>query len=364
MRLTSEICSDLPRAQRVDCRRKTAAALQREWLAELVWGEDQNTCWQAQIWLGIFPVNWRQLIDPDLLAQQITSIRRNLNGTFAELLGAMVVDPALQISLNGPANTKQDPNENLARELLELFSLGEGNYNEQDVREAARALTGYRLNKQRQLQLDPSRQDHSRKTILGRTAPFDGLSLASWLAEQPATARNITFRLWRRLVGLKPSVERLDALATGWREANLSIPWVMNAIQSSPEALESRRLGLRLADPLEMVARSLRLLGSRHPDAISIALRGLRTMGQMPFEPPSVKGWPVNEQWLNLRRLQDRRRTLQALLADEEVWAAAQMPPELSSDLTPIKPLSIVLPARVSRENLALLFSDPVWQLA
>ena len=93
----------------------------------------------------------------------------------------------------------------------------------------------------------------------------------------------------------------------------------MATIQATPEARDSRGRGLRLADPLEVLARSLRLLGSRHPDALAIGARAGAAMGQAPFEPPSVKGWPVNEQWLNLRWLQARRRGLQQLLTDEEV---------------------------------------------
>jgi uncharacterized protein (DUF1800 family) len=275
-----------------------------------------------------------------------------------------VLDPALQLSLNGPANHKGNPNENLARELLELFSLGEGHYEEVDVREAARALSGYRLDAEQMLVLDPRRHDFGTKTILGRTTSFNGESLAGWLSEQPATARHITSRLWLQQVGTPPPSRRLEAIASGWRLKQLSIPWLMTAIQAAPEAIESRKRGLRLADPIEVVARSLRLLGSRHPDALAISLRGLRAMGQPPFEPPSVKGWPVNEHWLNLGWLQARRRTLQALIADEEVWAARQLPAELSANLTPIAPLSLSLPAASTRENLSLLFADPVWQMA
>jgi hypothetical protein len=106
------------------------------------------------------------------------------------------------------------------------------------------------------------------------------------------------------------------------------------------------------------------LLGSRHPDALAISLDGLRSMGQAPFEPPSVKGWPHNAQWLNLRWLQARRRSLQALLADEEVWSSAQLPAQLSAGLTPIPTLALSLPAAASRANLSALFADPVWQLA
>jgi uncharacterized protein (DUF1800 family) len=360
-------CSALQREQRGACRREQAHALQHQWLATLAWGNGTISATEAariQLWLGIFPVNWRQLPDAALLERQIATLHRCLPGSFPALLTAMVLDPALQLSLNGPANHRRNPNENLARELLELFSLGEGHYSEGDVREAARALSGYRLTADRQLVLDPRRHDPGPKTILGRTDAFDGASLADWLAEQPATARHITSRLWLRLVGTPPPPQRLEALASGWRQQQLAIPWLLQAIEASPEATLSRQQGLRLADPLEVVARSLRLLGSRHPDALAISLRGLRAMGQAPFEPPSVKGWPHNTQWLHLRWLQARRRGLQALLADEEVWASAQLPAELPATLTAISPLGLHLPASASRGNLSALFADPVWQLA
>jgi uncharacterized protein (DUF1800 family) len=355
-------CSSLPRERRGACKREQALALQRRWLSELVW-DSTGTAFQVQLWLGVFPVNWRQLPDVGLLEQQISTIRRSLGGGYGQLLTAMVLDPALQLSLNGPANHRRQPNENLARELLELFALGEGNYSEVDVREAARALTGYRLSGEGELVLDPRRHDPELKTILGRTEAFTGESLAGWLAEQPATARYISGRIWRQLVGTPPKQLRLQELAAGWRQRQLSIPWLLAAIQATPEARDSRERGLRLADPLEVAARSLRLLGSRHPDALAIGVRAATAMGQAPFEPSSVKGWPVNEQWLNLRWLQARRRGLQQLLTDEEVWASAALPSELSAGLTPIPPLGLGLPAAATRENVAALWADPVWQL-
>jgi uncharacterized protein (DUF1800 family) len=200
-------CSALPREQRGACRRQRAEALQHQWLATLAWGNGTIPAAQAariQLWLGVFPVTWQQLPDAALLEQQIATIRQHQAGSYTALLTAMVRDPALQLSLNGPANHRRNPNENLARELLELFSLGEGHYSETDVREAARALTGYRLTADRQLVLDLRRHDSGPKTILGRTAAFDGASLAVWLAQQPATARHITNRLWLQRVGTPP----------------------------------------------------------------------------------------------------------------------------------------------------------------
>ncbi|MFZ0408716.1 MAG: DUF1800 family protein [Cyanobium sp.] len=360
-------CQNLSREQLADCRRQQAQQLQEQWLITLGWGSSaisRSEARRIQLWLGIFPVHWQQLPSALLLQRQVETLQRQLGGEFGGLLSAMLLDPALQLSLNGPANQKERPNENLARELLELFSLGEGNYTETDVINTARALTGYRLDADQQLVLNPRHHDSGLKTILGRTQSFESPDLAQWLSQQPATARNIVVRLWQRMIGPLPQRTRLKTLAEAWRQQKLSIPWLINTLQQSPEAQVSRHQGLRLSDPLEVIARSLRLLGSQHPEAIAISLRGLRAMGQAPFEPPSVKGWPTNSQWLQLRWLQARRRTLQQLLANEEVWASRQLPPELSRALTGIQPLTINLPASATRENLALLFTDPVWQLA
>ena len=360
-------CPDFQREQRAQCRRSKARSLQRRWLEALTWGNKDlspNKAKEIQLWLNIFPVNWRQLPDSLFLEQQIDTIHTNMHASYKYLLEGMVLDPAIQISLNGTSNHRQNPNENLARELLELFTLGEGQFTEKDIQESARALTGYRLNSNHKLLLIDRRHDNGVKQILKRSEKFNGSSLALWLGEQTATAHNITKRVWLRLVGTHPSAIRLDKLADDWRRNKLSIPWLVDEIQTSQEALLSRRNGLRIADPLEMISRSLHLLNSRHPDALSISLQGLRAMGQMPFEPPSVKGWPTNTQWLQTRWMRARRRTLQNLIADEEAWASANLPPELSSELTPIPPLNLRLPAAPSRENLLMLFSDPVWQLA
>ena len=356
-------CRDLPRKQKAGCKRQVSQALKEVWLHRLTWGPDQQRSWDVQLWLGIFPVHWRQLSDPSLLNGQIEAISAALDSTYSDLLVAMVTNPALQISLNGPANHRRKPNENFARELLELFSVGEGHFSEMDVSEAARALTGFRLDGQGTLELVSRRHDQGQKTVLGKTAAFDGISLARWLAQQPATAEFIAQRVWRQLIGTTPPVQRLQALARTWRLQGLSLPWLMSELRMSPEAKQSRTAGLKLSDPIDLVARSLRLIGSRHPDAIALSLRGLRAMGQAPFEPPNVSGWPVNEEWINLRWLQARRRTILRLLRDEEIWETRSLPLRLDNALTGRAPLTLSLPAESNRETLAQLFRDPVWQL-
>jgi uncharacterized protein (DUF1800 family) len=345
------------------CKRETGLKLQQDWIGRLTFGPTPLEDRLIQLWLGIFPVNWNQLGNPHLLVLQIETIRAHLNGTYPELLGAMVADAALQISLDGLHNHRQSPNENLSRELLELFSLGQGNYVERDVVEAARALTGYRLQNDGSLSIDPRRHDEGPKTILGRTAAFDGPSLVEWLGQQPATAQNITSRIWLQLVGSQPPTRRIAAIARDWQKHNLSIPWLIETLLFSPEAAASIRAGDMLRDPIDLMVASLALIGSHHPDAFVAARLHLGRMGQVPFEPPSVKGWPVNDQWLKRRGLQARRRGLQALLADAEVWASRSLPDQLISQLTPIPPITLSLPAKPSRDTLAQLFNDPVWQL-
>lgn len=361
--MTSSPCPTLPNGKPAPgCRAREAQALQQRWLQRLAFGPDPAQDQLVQLWLGIFPVSWRQLKDVTLLNRQVDTIRRSLSGTYTDLLQAMVVDPALQTSLNGLKNLRSQPNENLARELLELFSLGEGHYGEQDVINAARALTGYRLTPEGAVALDPARHDDGNKTILGRTAPFDALALVTWLCEQPATARHITRRLWPSLVGPPPKSGRVEAIAAAWQRQNLSLPWLVSTLRTSPEAQAAR--GQRVDSPITMVVRSLSLLDSRHPDALVISRQHLTAMGQPPFDPPSVKGWPVNTEWINLRWFDARRRGLQNLLADEEVWNASQPPSQLLPSLTPTPPLTFSLPVTTTRETLGLLFSDPVWNLS
>ena len=172
MPTTTSNCLRQPKGKaRNRCRASAARVLQEEWLERLAFGPSREADRLVQIWLGVFPVRWNQL-PPDgsrMLASQIQAIRDHLDGTYGDLLGAMLTNPAVQISLNGPANRRQNPNENLARELLELFSLGEGNYREADVIAVARVLTGYRLNRERELVVVPRRHHQGAVTILGRT---------------------------------------------------------------------------------------------------------------------------------------------------------------------------------------------------
>jgi len=165
---------------------KEAQELQIRWLERLAFGPSRTEDQLVQLWLGLFPVSWRQVADIRWLEDQMAAIRANLQGSYTDLLQAMVRDRALQTSLNGLGNRRKRPNENLARELLELFSLGEGNYSERDVSEAARALTGYRRAADGKLFIDPKLHDDSLKSILAEVHPtMDPYLWLGWPSNPP-----------------------------------------------------------------------------------------------------------------------------------------------------------------------------------
>jgi uncharacterized protein (DUF1800 family) len=356
-------CGDRTSRQRLSpvCRARANRDLQHYWLDQLAFGPERKRDELVQMWLGIFPVAMHQVRSPGFLLEQVNTIRANMAGSYKDLLLAMVQNGAVQRSLNNTDNKKEQPNENMARELLELFSLGEGSYTERDVIETARALTGYRLTSENVLEYLPDLHDDKPQTILGRRKVFTAVSLVDWLCEQPQTAIHIIGRVWPTLVGPKAKKQRIKSIALKWREKDLSLPWLVETLRQSEEAIEAT--GRRVDSPVMMMSRSLALIGSRHPDALSIGCHNLKAMGQNLFNPPSVKGWPTNTDWINLRWFEARRRGLLALIGDEEVWASRELPEEIKPTVTAIQPLTISLPARSSRENVTKLLADPVWQL-
>lgn len=161
-----------------------------------------------------------------------------------------------------------NPNENLAREPMELFSLGEGIFSEKDLQEAAWALSGYRMSPDGIAQLQSHLHDDAEKAILGVRGRFDAHRLVQLLVRQEATTYTIGRRLWRHLVGPLQSSERSMALAQEWQRTGLDLPWLYRNLLETPEARQSMAIGGMIRDPIDLVVARLSLLGSRHPDAL------------------------------------------------------------------------------------------------
>jgi uncharacterized protein (DUF1800 family) len=280
------------------------------WLDRLVATDSPLIERMTWFWHGHFATSAQKVRNARLMLAQNETFRRLGLGDFGVLAHAMVADPAMLIWLDGQKNTAKAANENLAREFMELFTLGIGAYSEQDVRAAAKALTGWKVDRDAATATTaPKQHDPSTKTVLGQTGPLDANSLVDILVGNPASPRFIARRLWSRLVGPAAGTDVLDRLAAAYGPQR-DIRAVLRAIAAEPGFRDEKSTLVR--PPVEWAVglmRTLRIRPATLPEAEQAKLlAGLRGMGQVPFLPPSVGGWPAGAAWLTtsagLARLQ------------------------------------------------------------
>jgi uncharacterized protein (DUF1800 family) len=252
--------------------------------------------------------------------------RRLGGGDFRALAQAMIVDPAMLVWLDGEGNSVGKPNENLAREFMELFTLGVGNYTEDDVRQAARALTGWQVDLPTDsASLNPRRHDPGPETVLGASRAFDASSLVDLLLSEPVSARFVAGRIWRRFVSdTPPDPATLDGLVAAYGPARDTTA-LLRAAVSTPAFRDPASVLVR--EPVEWLVgalRALRLPASKVPAA---ALRGgLTGLGQVPFFPPNVGGWPAGTPWLTTAAALTRVKLAQALVSAGDLAPVADAP--------------------------------------
>ncbi len=235
---------------------------------------------------------------------------------YGELLTRVAHDPALLLWLDAPENTRGRPNENLARELMELFTLGVGSYAETDVKEAARALTGWTVQNGRCCD-DPVRHDDGEKTILAHRGRWRGNDLIAMLLEHPATAHRLAGRICRLLLCEAAALEDdVAALAAGLRERRLDTGWAIETVLRSRRFFASENLGGRISGPPEFVVGAVRALEVFDPFPNTLVLaEWVGSLGQDLFYPPSVGGWAGGRAWLSTRGAIGRARFAADLVA-------------------------------------------------
>src|SRR5262249_28904270 len=235
---------------------------------------------------------------------------------FGRLLGRAVRDPALLVWLDAPANRRGHPNENLARELMELFTLGIGHYTEGDVREAARALTGWTVNDAGRSGGGAARHDDGEKVILGRRGRWTGADLVAMLLEHPATARRLAWRVCELFLGEGAYDAAMSrALADGLRRRDLDVGWAVETVLRSRAFFAERNLGRRVLGPVEYVVGAARALELFDPPSSTLVLaEWAARLGQDLFYPPNVGGWPGGRSWLTTRAVIGRANYAAALV--------------------------------------------------
>ena len=293
------------------------------WLAEMLSTPSPLTEKMTLFWHGHFATSQQKVRSANLMYRQNVMLRRYSTGNFGALLREVAKDPAMLIFLDGAQNRKEAPNENFAREVMELFTLGEGNYTERDIKEVARAFTGWSINPELgEFRFYRTAHDGGVKTLFGQEGKFNGDDIVTLLLQQPATGEFIVSKLWREFVSPEPDAAAVRQLATDWRAANYEIKPLLREMFLSEAFWSPASRGVLVKSPVDLVVGSLRQFRFSVEDPAPFAVI-LRQLGQDLFNPPNVKGWPVGDAWLNTTTLLARKGFLNRLFrADEMVKPA------------------------------------------
>jgi uncharacterized protein (DUF1800 family) len=267
------------------------------------------------LWHNHFATSNAKVHDVGAMQRQNNTLRKYAKAGFGELLNAAVREPALLNFLDAPANRKGHPNENLGRELMELFTLGVGNYTETDVKEAARTLTGWTV-EDGVFAEATGRHDDGEKTILGKSGKWTGSDLVQILLEHVATAQRIAGRLCEAFFGEKAvSPDAVKLLGDELKHRKLDFGWAVETILRSQLFFADGNLRTRVLSPMEFIVGTARALEMFDPAPSTLALADWSgRFGQDLFEPPNVGGWPGGRSWLSPRTMIGRANFVNALL--------------------------------------------------
>jgi uncharacterized protein (DUF1800 family) len=276
-------------------------------------------------WHGHFATSMEKVRNAYFMWRQNELFRRLATGNWLELLTLAGQDPAMLIWLDQAQSRKEHPNENFAREVMELFSLGEGHYTEKDVAEGARALTGWSLDRLNEKFIyRPFFHDNGIKTFLGRTGNLNGEDVMAQIVAQPQAARFITARLWNYFAGQPPPDSLNDALAAVFRESGNNFKPLLRVLFRSEEFYGDDIIRNQVKSPVQWLVGSARLLECDLPP-VQISWGITRNLGQDLFAPPNVKGWDGGITWITTN-------TLLARYNDAVTLVHGTFPPLAASD--------------------------------
>jgi uncharacterized protein (DUF1800 family) len=290
-------------------------------------------------WHGHFATNYNKVEEVALMHKQCEMLRKLAWGDFRELAQAISRDPAMLIYLDGESNTRENPNENYGRELLELFTLGHGNYTEADVRAAARAFTGWGRDGEKFI-FNAEMHDDGPKEFLGQKGNFDGGDIVDAVAKHPATARYIAGKLLKFFACPEPARAAVAEAGEIFTQCGRNIKDFLHHVFLSKYFYSSACRRTRIASPVEYVVGVCRALGAR------ITAGDLRQylvdMGQELFAPPNVKGWDGEKKWINAAAWAARLAFAQHI---------AELPQENALgerfDVTPLVPADMSEPPKI-----------------
>ena len=312
------IATEKSQQEQAKARRKQSAqdlkSLNLTWLNQMINSEAQLREKMSLFWHGHFAC---RVINIYFQQQMLHEIRTNALGDFGTLLRSVSKSPAMLLFLNNQQNKKQHPNENFAREVMELFTMGRGNYTEQDVKEAARAFTGWSTNARGEFVDRKNLHDMGQKTFLGKTGNFDGDDIIDIILEQKATAKFITEKVYRFFVNDTVNSAEVSALAHLFYQQNYDILKLLENIFTSDWFYSDKNIGNRIKSPVELLVGIRRLIPMELEKPES-QLIFERVLGQVLFYPPNVAGWPGGTNWIDSSTLMVRLRLARVLTNADE----------------------------------------------
>jgi uncharacterized protein (DUF1800 family) len=290
------------------------------WVYRMLFGPDPLAERLVLMWHNHFATSVEKVNDLGWMRRQNATFRRHAGAPFGELLRATVREPALLVWLDAQDNHKGKPNENLARELMELLTLGVGHYTEGDVKEAARALTGWTVVGD-SFREDPQQHDDGEKVVLGKRGRWTGTDLVAMLLEDPATAERLAWRICETFLGeADVAASGIRLLASGLWQRDLDIGWAVGTVLRSRAFHEGRGQCGRVVSPVEFVIGAVRALELFEPPPSTLLLAEWATrLGQDLFYPPNVGGWPGGRSWISAGAMIGRTNFAAALAGGRDI---------------------------------------------
>jgi uncharacterized protein (DUF1800 family) len=286
------------------------------WVEEMAHGDHPLRERMTLFWHGLFTSSYRSVKRGDLMIRQNELFRAHALGSYGKLLHAILQDPAMLVYLDNNSNKRGKPNENLAREVMELFSLGEGHYTEADIKAAARALTGNTM-LGGEFRFAPREHDYGVKTILGVTGRHRASNLADILLEQDACSIWIASRLLEYFEGYPAPQARVERYAHLLEEHAFEVAPILRALFLDPDFYREELIGAKVLSPIDFVVGATRRLGLRLNPQFAVTAAGV--LGQRLMDPPNVKGWEGGDSWITTATLMQRGNLMGILLGVVEL---------------------------------------------
>ena len=283
----------------------------------------------ALFWHGHFATHEDKVRDHRKMLRQVELFQRLGLGNFRDLMIAVAQDPAMLAFLDAGVNVKGAPNENFAREILEMFTMGVGQYSERDIREAARAFTGWNA-RGTQFVIDAERHDGGPKTVFGREGHFDGVQMVDLILAQPATADYIASRIYTHFVRDAMSPAMRQQLGAVLRAHHYDLAPLLETIFLSRDFYSAASVGTRIKGPAELVVSTYRKLGLRAVPGLPDFNEVTRALGQHLLHPPTVAGWAQGRAWITPGLLIARGNFVRDLMFPDFMAVANDRQPQIA----------------------------------